>query len=54
MHDLFHFEQHGVNSEGHAQGHFVCSGIRPRVAERIENRGIRLPMDLFQRRTIEG
>jgi pilus assembly protein CpaF len=53
MHDLFHYEQKGVNSEGHAQGHFVCSGIRPRVAERIENRGIRLPMDLFQRRTIE-
>jgi len=54
MHDLFVFEQTGVNSEGHAQGHFICSGIRPRVAERIESRGIRLPMDLFQRRTIEG
>lgn len=53
MHDLFSFEQTGVDSDGHTQGRFICSGIRPRVAERIENRGIRLPMDLFQRRTIE-
>ena len=54
MHDLFVFEQAGVTEDGHAQGRFTCNGIRPRVAERIENRGIRLPMDLFQRRTIEG
>jgi pilus assembly protein CpaF len=53
MHDLFSFEQKGVDTEGHAMGHFVCHGIRPRCAERIENRGIRLPVDLFQRREIE-
>ena len=53
MHDLFSFEQSGVDGDGHATGRFVCTGIRPRCAERIEHRGIRLPGDLFQRRMIE-
>jgi pilus assembly protein CpaF len=53
MHDLFTFEQNGVDSDGHATGTFICSGIRPRCYERIDNRGIKLPMELFQRRAIE-
>jgi pilus assembly protein CpaF len=53
MHDLFQFEQHGVDGDGHATGHFVCNGIRPRCAERIEHRGIRLPGELFARRVLE-
>ncbi|MGC4033827.1 MAG: CpaF family protein [Tepidisphaeraceae bacterium] len=53
MHDLFYFDQRGVDSEGHAVGQFVCSGIRPKCAERIENRGIKLPADLFARRTLD-
>ncbi|MGA2584538.1 MAG: CpaF family protein [Tepidisphaeraceae bacterium] len=52
-HDLFVFEPVGVDSEGHATGNFVASGIRPRCAERIEHRGISLPPDLFLRRKIE-
>ena len=52
MHDLFVFEQAGVDTEGHATGHFVCNGIRPRCAERIEHRGIKLPSDLFMRRAL--
>src|SRR5690348_8357763 len=39
MHDLFAFEQTGVDGDGHATGRFVANGIRPRVAERIEHRG---------------
>jgi pilus assembly protein CpaF len=54
MHDLFTFEQSGVDNDGHAIGRFVASGIRPRCAERIEHRGIKLPADLFQRRVIES
>jgi pilus assembly protein CpaF len=54
MHDLFFFEQSGVDGDGHATGRFVCNGIRPKCAERIEHRGIRLPADLFQRRVFEG
>jgi pilus assembly protein CpaF len=53
MHDLFMFEQSGVDSDGHAQGRFLATGIRPRCAERIEHRGIALPVDLFTRRIIE-
>jgi pilus assembly protein CpaF len=52
-HDLFSFEQTGVDTNGHTTGHFVVTGIRPRVAERIEARGISLPTDLFARRKIE-
>jgi pilus assembly protein CpaF len=53
MHDLFAWEPAGVDAEGHAIGRFIATGIRPRCAERIENRGIRLPADLFVRRVIE-
>jgi pilus assembly protein CpaF len=53
MHDLFQFEQNGVDADGHATGRFVATGLRPRCAERIENRGINLPSDLFTRRVIE-
>ncbi|HEY8668876.1 MAG TPA: ATPase, T2SS/T4P/T4SS family [Tepidisphaeraceae bacterium] len=53
MHDLFAFEQDGVDGDGYATGKFIATGIRPRCAERIEHRGIRLPTDLFARRVIE-
>ena len=53
MHDLFMFEQSGVDTDGHAQGRFIATGIRPRCAERIEHRGIQLPVDLFTRRVID-
>ena len=53
MHDLFSFEQRGVDAEGYALGVFIVHGIRPRCADRIERRGILLPADLFHRREIE-
>jgi pilus assembly protein CpaF len=53
MHDLFLYEQTGVDPEGHAIGRFSATGIRPRAAERIESRGIHLPSDLFARRAID-
>lgn len=53
MHDLFAFEQSGVDEHGHATGRFIATGLRPRTAERIEHRGISLPNDLFNRRVIE-
>jgi pilus assembly protein CpaF len=54
MHDLFTFEQKGVDEDGHAVGHFICTGIRPKCADRIEHRGIRLPADLFARRVMDS
>ena len=53
MHDLFTFEQRGVDEGGHAIGYFRVHGIRPRCADRIESRGLRLPPDLFARRDVE-
>ncbi|HMB96636.1 MAG TPA: hypothetical protein VKK61_11400, partial [Tepidisphaeraceae bacterium] len=53
MHDIFTYEQTGVDGDGHATGNFVGTGIRPRVLERIEHRGIKLPSDLFMRRKFE-
>lgn len=54
MHDLFMFEQKGVDEDGHAVGHFICTGIRPKCADRIEHRGIHLPADLFARRVMDA
>ena len=53
MHDLFAYEQSGVDAEGHAVGRFISTGIRPKVAERIESRGTKLPSDLFARRVLD-
>jgi len=53
MHDLFTFEQTGVDEKGAATGVFSCAGIRPKCVDRIEARGIRLPADLFARRKME-
>jgi len=53
MHDLFLFEQTGVGPEGHAIGHFISTGIRPRCAERILSRGTKLPPEMFARRILD-
>ena len=54
MHDLFAFEQTGVDEQGHAVGRFVATGIRPKCLERIESRGIKLPPDIFQRQVFNA
>jgi pilus assembly protein CpaF len=53
MHDIFLYEQTGVDGQGMATGNFTVTGIRPRCCDRIESRGIPLPTELFQRRRIE-
>ncbi len=52
MHDLFTYEQTGVDGEGHATGRFISTGIRAAVSDRIESRGTKLPSDLFMRRVL--
>jgi pilus assembly protein CpaF len=52
MHDLFMYEQTGVDEYGHAAGRFIATGIRPRVTTRIEHAGMRLPAEWFSRRQI--
>jgi pilus assembly protein CpaF len=53
MHELFVFEQTGVDENGHATGRFVATGIRPRVVTRIEHAGMKLPTEWFARRVIQ-
>jgi pilus assembly protein CpaF len=53
-HDIFHYEQTGVDGNGQAVGNFTVAGIRPRCCDKIESRGIPLPTELFQRRKIEA
>jgi pilus assembly protein CpaF len=52
IHDIFSFEQSGVDENGAAAGQFMCHGLRPKCAERIESRGTKLPADMFARRVI--
>ena len=54
MHDVFVFEQEGVGTDGHATGRFMATGIRPRCLERIEHRGVQLPVDLFVHRVLDA
>ena len=53
MHDVFLFEQSGIDENRVAQGQFVATGIRPRCLERLQTSGNHLPLDLFERRVLE-
>jgi pilus assembly protein CpaF len=53
MHDIFAFKQTGLDDNGVAQGYFYATGVRPHCLERLESIGIRLPLEMFERRTLE-
>jgi pilus assembly protein CpaF len=52
MQDIFLFKQTGVDADGHAQGYFQATGIRPRCLERLASAGIPLPVEMFERRSL--
>jgi pilus assembly protein CpaF len=52
MHELFVFEQTGVDENGQAIGHTMATGIRPRLVERLENFGQRLRPEWFSRKIL--
>jgi pilus assembly protein CpaF len=52
MHDLFVFDQQGVDENGYAVGQFIATGIRPRIADRLEHFGQKLRPEWFTRRII--
>jgi pilus assembly protein CpaF len=53
MQDIFRFVQTGVGENGHAEGYFEVCGVRPRVLERLEEEGITMAPDFFQRRRLD-
>jgi len=53
MHDLFVFEQTGVDEHKMAQGVYRATGIRPTCLERFASHGFNLDPSLFERRDLE-
>jgi len=49
MHDLFTFEQTGVNDRQEAEGYFQATGIRPQCMARLEKAGLSVSAQLFDR-----
>jgi pilus assembly protein CpaF len=52
MHDIFVFKQTGVDKNGVAQGYFMATGMRPNCLEKLEAAGVRLPVEMFERRML--
>jgi pilus assembly protein CpaF len=52
MHDLFGFNQTGLDDKRAAKGFFFASGIRPNCLTRLEVTGTPLSVKLFERRTL--
>jgi pilus assembly protein CpaF len=54
LHDIFSFNQTGVNAEGKAVGQFEACGVRPLLLDRLIARGAEIPRDLFNRGVLSG
>ncbi len=53
MHDIFEFQTTGVNSDGTAEGFFCATGLRPNLLPQLAAAGIRVPVELFERRVLK-
>jgi pilus assembly protein CpaF len=47
MHEIFRFEQTGVEKDGRVLGHFAATGVRPRFADRLRMFGAAVPDSVF-------
>lgn len=48
MHDVFIFDQKGIDKEGRVVGEYRATGVRPLFAERFKIYGYDLPPDVFE------
>lgn len=46
--EIFLFRKRGIGRSGEVLGDFVPAGIRPKLAERLELVGIKLPIEMFE------
>ncbi len=53
MHDIFAFEQTGVDDQKAAVGTFHATGVRPRCLERLAATGLDVDPQIFERRSLE-
>jgi pilus assembly protein CpaF len=53
MQELFRFDQRGRDASGKVAGEYTFTGIRPRILDRVEQRGIAPAkvLELHTRRT---
>jgi len=54
LHDIFCYNQTGVDETGQACGNFEACGVRPLLLNRLLTKGVKMPPDLFQRRVLVG
>lgn len=52
LHDIFCFNQAGVDDTGKARGQFEACGVRPLLLNRLQVKGVEMPHDLFKRRVL--
>jgi len=50
MQEIFAYQQTGVDASGKSIGHFMATGLRPKIADKLRNAGIDLPDALFDSR----
>ena len=47
MQDIFKYQRLSTEEDGTIQGRFVATGIRPKVMEEFQSRGIKVPDSIF-------
>ena len=52
MQDSFLYVQDRIDENAMARGYFMATGVRPRLLERLEAAGVRLPSGLFHQRVL--
>jgi pilus assembly protein CpaF len=53
LHDIFRYNQVGVDGDGQAYGQFEACGVCPQVLDRLKAHGAVLPQDMFLRRVLK-
>jgi pilus assembly protein CpaF len=49
MQEIFVFQRRGIGEKGEVLGEFQPTGIRPKLAERLEMAGVHLPFEMFEK-----
>jgi pilus assembly protein CpaF len=52
MQEIFRFKQLGVDQNGRAFGQFEATGVRPTFVARLEQKGVKLPSNMFTERVL--
>jgi pilus assembly protein CpaF len=52
MQEIFRFRQLGVDQNGRAFGQFEATGVRPTFVGRLEQKGVKLPSNMFTERVL--